>query len=153
MSSSPSPLPACVVPPSTSAPLRAFGEEVEILLSGAQTAGRYSMWHESTPPGGGPPPHLHQHQDEWFYVLEGSAEFLLDGWKPLAPGGAVFVPRGTPHTFRNSGTTPLKMLIQMSPSGFETFFASSAEEFAKATGPDMERVMAISAQHGIQFVT
>lgn len=110
------------------------------------------MWAETTPPGGGPPPHYHDNEDEWFFVLKGSAEFFLHGWNKVAPGGAVFVPKGTVHPFRNAGETPLKMLIQTTPSGFETFFASCAVEFAPPSPPDMERILGIGAKHGIHFV-
>lgn len=147
-----SPVPACVVPKGTRAPLFAFGEEVQILLSGEDTGGRFTMWIETTPPGGGPPPHYHDFEDEWFCVLEGSPEFFLDGWKKVAPGGAVYIPKGTVHTFRNAGDTPLKMLLHTSPSGFEVFFASCAEVFAQSSTPDMERIVAIAARHGIHFV-
>jgi quercetin dioxygenase-like cupin family protein len=145
-------VPACIVPSGTRAPLFAFGEEVQILLSGADTGGRFTMWIETTQPGGGPPPHYHELEDEWFCVLEGSPEFFLDGWTKVAPGGSVYIPRGTVHTFRNAGSTPLKMLIHASPSGFETFFASCAEVFAQSQAPDMERIVAIAAKHGIHFV-
>lgn len=145
-------VPACIVPTATRAPLFAFGEQVQILLSGAETGGRFTMWIETTPPGGGPPPHYHDYEDEWFYVLEGSAEFLLESWTKVGPGGAIYIPKGTVHAFRNAGDIPLKMLLHTSPSGFETFFASCAEEFARSSGPDMGRIVAIAAEYGIHFV-
>ena len=46
--------------------LRAFGEEVTILLDGERTAGKLTMWTEITPPGGGPPPHYHVNEEELF---------------------------------------------------------------------------------------
>jgi hypothetical protein len=55
--------------------LRAFGEEVTILLNSEQTGGRLTMWLETTPPGGGPPPHFHINDDETFHVLEGGSHF------------------------------------------------------------------------------
>ena len=92
-------------------------------------------------------------EDEWFYVLEGEVEFLIDGtWQAVAVGSAVFAPRGTVHTFRNSGDKPLTMLTQTSPAGFETFFERCAEEFARPGPPDMERIVTISAEHGIHYV-
>lgn len=133
--------------------LRAFGEEVHLHLTGRETGGRQALWTEVTPPGGGPPPHYHLHEDETFYVVEGRVSFFVDGaWKEVAPGTAAFMPRGVVHTFRNVGTSPLRMLISTSPSGFETFFARCAEEFAKDGGPDMQRIIAMSAEHGIHFV-
>jgi quercetin dioxygenase-like cupin family protein len=142
-----------IVPSSQRRVLRAFGEEVHLRLTGEQTGGRLALWMEITPPGGGPPPHYHLNEDETFYVIEGFASFYKDGqWQELTPGSAVFMPRGIIHTFKNVGQTPLRMLISTSPAGFETFFARCADEFAKPGAPDMERIVAISAEHGIHFV-
>ena len=110
------------------------------------------MWTEATPPGGGPPPHYHLNEDEWFFPLEGRVEFFKDNaWTEVPIGSAVFMPRGVVHTFRNSGDKPLKMLIHAAPSGFETFFARCAEEFAKPNPPDRSRIVEISAEHGIHY--
>jgi quercetin dioxygenase-like cupin family protein len=149
----PSKLAARVVPPSLSRVLRAFGEEVHFHLTGEETGGRQALWTEITPPGGGPPPHYHLNEDETFFVLEGRVSFYKDGqWEEVAPGTAAFMPRGVVHTFKNVGATPLRMLISTAPAGFEIFFARCAEEFAKPGVPDMERIIAISAEHGIHFV-
>lgn len=153
MTEEPSDLSARVVPPSSGQLLRAFGEEVVVLLGGKDTGGQFAMWTETTPPGGGPPPHYHLNEDEWFFPLEGRVEFYHEGaWNEVPTGTAVFMPKGVVHTFRNCGTGPLKMLIQATPAGFETFFARCAGEFAKPGPPDMERIVAISAEHGIHFV-
>jgi quercetin dioxygenase-like cupin family protein len=133
--------------------LRAFGEEVQIHLSGEQTGGLFTMFTEITPPGGGPPPHWHENEDEWFHVLEGTLSFLVDGrWVDAHPGDSVLAPRNQVHTFKNNTSQATKMLIQTSPSGFEKFFAMAAEEFAKPEGPDMQRAMHIAEAHGIHFV-
>jgi mannose-6-phosphate isomerase-like protein (cupin superfamily) len=63
-------------------------------------------------PGGSPDPpryiaplHLHHHDDEAWYVLEGSLCVLSGDSVILANAGCgVFVPKGTPHTYWN----PLK---------------------------------------------
>jgi hypothetical protein len=62
------------------------------------------------------------------------------------------MPRGVVHTFKNVGDEPSRMLIMTTPSGFENFFARCAEEFARPGGPDMSRILAIGAEHGIHFV-
>ncbi|MCF7788183.1 MAG: cupin domain-containing protein [Prosthecobacter sp.] len=130
-----------------------FGDEVEFVITGAQSGGRFTQWIETTHPGGGPPPHYHTREDENFYVIEGSAEFFQGGkWTAVVPGTAVFMPKGEVHAFRNAGETPLKMLITTVPSGFETFFDRCAVEFAKAEGPDMTRLVEIAGEHGIHFV-
>ncbi|MEM7114992.1 MAG: cupin domain-containing protein [Chloroflexota bacterium] len=133
--------------------LSAFGDELSILLSGEQTGGQLAMLLASTPPDGGPPPHYHENEDEWFYLLEGELELLVDGaWQEIGAGTAVFIPRNTVHAFHNSGDKPLKMLIQTTPAGFETFFTRCADEYAKPGPPNMGRIIEISAEHGIHFV-
>lgn len=144
---------AAVVPQEEARVLRAFGEEVIILLDGERTGGKLTAWTEITPPGGGPPPHYHSVEDETFHVLEGRVAFLLDGeWREIAPGGSAFMPRGVIHTFKNVGDQPSRMLITTMPSGFEKFFARCAEEFAKPSGPDMPSIVQIGVEHGIHFL-
>ncbi len=142
-----------IVPAHSGRVVSAFGEQARFLLTGAETGGRYTQWEEVTPPGGGPPPHYHENEDEWFFVLEGTVSFFRDGeWQDVQPGGGAFFPKGVPHTFKNNGSAPLRLLITTAPSGFEIFFERCAAEFAKEGGPDMERVLAISAEHGIRFL-
>jgi len=134
-------------------PLHAFGEQVTILLHGAQTGGLFTAFLEVTPPGGGPPPHYHEREEEWFYVLEGCVSiFVDDQWTDVQAGDAFFAPRGCVHTFKNNTDRPTRMLIHTSPSGFEHFFAEAAEEFGRPGGPDMNQAVAIAARHGIHFV-
>ena len=98
----------------------------------------------------GPPLHYHENEDELFLVQEGRAGFFYDDqWHEVGRGGVVFMPRKVIHTIKNIGDTPSRMLIQTHPAGFETFFARRAQEFAKPGGPDMQRIVAISAEQGI----
>lgn len=73
---------------------------------------------------GGPARHLHLHQDEWFYVLEG--EFVMevgDKRMTLLPGDSVFAPRTVPHVWANVGASQGKLLIAFTPAGqMEAFF-------------------------------
>ena len=133
--------------------LRAFGEEMTILLDGERTAGTLAMWTAIMPPGGGPPPHYHLNEDETIHVIDGRVSFLLNGeWNEVGPGGTAFIPRGVVHTFKNIGDEPSRHLTMTTPSGFEKFFARCAEEFAKTSKPDMSRIIEIGAEHGIHFV-
>lgn len=133
--------------------LRAFGEEMTVLLDGDHTAGTLAMWTAVTGPGGGPPLHYHLNEDETLHILEGRVALFLDGeWNEVGPGTTVFLPRGVVHTFKNIGDTPCRMLNMATPSGFEKFFARCAEEFTKSGDPDMSRIREIGAQHGIFFL-
>jgi mannose-6-phosphate isomerase-like protein (cupin superfamily) len=72
-------------------------------------------------PGGPPGPprliaplHFHRSDDEAWYVLEGALRVRVG--KEVAEasaGAAVFVPRGTPHTYWNPGPEPVRYLLVM----------------------------------------
>ena len=93
-------------------------------LGPAETQGAYVVIVGAFPPGHPAPPlHVHPHTDETFYVADGDATFQLgDREVPLTAGGLVFVPRGMPHTVRNSGDRPVRGLILVSPGAAEHVF-------------------------------
>lgn len=50
--------------------------------------------------GFSPPQHMHHHEDENFYVLEGQFRFETNGQVfHLGQGESIFLPRGIPHGF------------------------------------------------------
>ena len=55
----------------------------------------------------------HQHtEDEFFFVLEGTAEFHLDGETAVGgPMTSFYCPTGSKHGIRNIGDTELKYLV------------------------------------------
>ena len=62
-----------------SAPTSALvGDTYTILVSGADTAGRYTLIDMHVPSGGGPPPHRHDFE-EMFSVLEGEVKVTFRG--------------------------------------------------------------------------
>src|SRR6187401_2642126 len=76
------------------------GDTYTILLTGADTAGRYCLIDMLVPPGGGPPPHRHDFE-EMFTILEGEIEFTFRGEPSVVRAGeAVNIPANAPHFFR-----------------------------------------------------
>jgi quercetin dioxygenase-like cupin family protein len=139
-----------ILAPGTGRKITAFGDEIIVHLDGTQTGGQFTMFTSFVPPGGGPPIHYHNNEDEWFFPLEGRVEFYKDNaWTEVAMGSVVFMPKGTIHTFRNPGDKPLKMLVHTRPSGFEVFFSKCAEVFAAGGAPDMQKIQMICKEHGI----
>jgi mannose-6-phosphate isomerase-like protein (cupin superfamily) len=60
------------------------------------------------------PLHLHRNDDEAWYVLEGTLCVRVGTDVVEAPAGsAVFVPRGTPHTYWNPGPGLVRYLLVM----------------------------------------
>lgn len=127
---------------------------------GTATGNSFSLVDVKTAPGAGTPPHLQKNDDEAFYVLEGEYEFMLDGrFVTGKPGAFVFVPRGTPHFFRNASTAPARMIIINLPGGLhEGFFEEAGDDIGDATAfpapaaPDMPRLMTAANRFGIEFL-
>jgi mannose-6-phosphate isomerase-like protein (cupin superfamily) len=113
----------------------------------------YSLFENATQPGyPGPPLHRHLTQDESWYVLEGNFTFWIDGQIIQAPAGTfVHGPRGSLHTFSNTGTTVGRMLVAVGPAGdFEAFVEevgepTTAQEPPVLTGlPSLEIITRIA---------
>jgi mannose-6-phosphate isomerase-like protein (cupin superfamily) len=91
-----------------------------------QTAGAYSILELTLAPGQGAPLHIHQREDEIFYVIEGQCDIQYSDVLTTATIGSVAVlPKGVPHAFRNSGTIDTRILITAVPGGLEGFFEES----------------------------
>ncbi len=101
------------------------GDTYTIKARRENTDGVLGLLEASVPAGGGPPPHVHANEDEAYYVLEGELE-VLDGERTFVAraGSFVFIPRGTLHRFRNVGFGHARMLVLITPAGFEEFFVS-----------------------------
>jgi mannose-6-phosphate isomerase-like protein (cupin superfamily) len=62
------------------------------------------------------PLHLHNNDDEAWYVLEGKLCVKVgDDMVEAAAGAAVLVPKGTPHTYWNPDPVPVRYLLIMTP--------------------------------------
>ena len=53
------------------------GDRVTLLLTAADTRGRYTVMEATLPPNAGPPPHVHSREDETFLVLSGEVTFYV----------------------------------------------------------------------------
>ena len=63
--------------------------------------------------------HVHDEEDDSFYILEGEMTFLFVGESAKAPPGTfVLVPPGASHGFVNDGSVPVRMLNIQAPAGF-----------------------------------
>ena len=97
---------------------------------------------------GGPPVHIHLHQDEWFYVMEGEVLIQVAGErKTLRAGESVLGPRGIAHGFAEVGEKPAHMIVAFTPAGkIEGFF----REAAVPNGPPMDA--RLFAKYDMQYV-
>ncbi|MEV8441848.1 cupin domain-containing protein [Actinosynnema sp. NPDC051121] len=133
-------------------PVRWAVEEGRFLLRAPDTGGRFTLVEFTTPPGGGPPAHLHREQDETFIVTSGHYEFWLGGERHEGGvGTVVHGPRGLTHAFRNLSDAPATMLCVITPGGAETMFEQLAALQGRDTPPAWEEVLALAASHGVSY--
>ncbi len=115
--------------------LGVVGDTYTILLSGMDTAGRFTLIDMHVPPGGGPPPHRHDFE-ETFILLDGELQATFRGEKRLVRAGeTVHIPANAPHQFHNASSKPVRMLCICSPAGYEGFFKELGTAVATRTTP------------------
>jgi quercetin dioxygenase-like cupin family protein len=108
------------------------------------TGGSVSVFETSI--GAGPPLHVHDHEDECLYVLDGELSVRCGGDAfDAAAGSFVFLPRGRPHRFWAAGLSARLLLIAV-PGGIEDYFAA-----INAAASDAERVR-IGERYGIRVI-
>ena len=106
------------------------------LASSADTNGAWSVVELTEKPGYKTRLHRHIHTDEAYYVLEGVLTArIADKTYELPAGSYILIPHGTPHAQGNLGKVPVKVLLTVTPSGFEQSFRDRAE-LIKTVKPD-----------------
>jgi mannose-6-phosphate isomerase-like protein (cupin superfamily) len=128
-----------------------FGEiEVLVRATAESTGGAFSIFEEDHPVD--TPLHVHENEDELFYVLEGEHVFQVgDEEFRVGPGGLVFAPRGIPHAQRRVVPRVGRRLVLTSPAGLEGFFRDLADaDRAGTLGP--EAYATASRNHGITWL-
>jgi len=94
-----------------------------IVTTTAQTGGIHFAFDCTEKPGGGPPLHIHETEEEYFFVTEGEFTFFIDGKITKAKAGeSAFVPRGMVHCFKNCTNQDARMLVLFTPGNIEGYF-------------------------------
>jgi quercetin dioxygenase-like cupin family protein len=98
----------------------------------AETGGAYALMEHLLTPAANPPMHVHHHEEEAFYVLDGEIEFEVDGTVAVAvPGTFALAPAGKPHCFRVLTPTARMLVLASSPGGTTN---GGSEAFFRAAG-------------------
>jgi len=130
-----------------------LGQEVTLRVTCAETDDRYYVFEGLAPAGAVVPPHIHQHEDEIVYVLEGEFEVQLgeEAFR-LRAGESRYFPRHVVHGFTNVGAEPARTLFFVSPgANFERFFEELSALPADLP-PAPAKVHEIFARHEIDIV-
>jgi quercetin dioxygenase-like cupin family protein len=94
----------------------AMGSLFERLATASETGGALGVSLVTQPPGIATPLHVHSHEAEAFYVLEGQLTYQAGASvHRLRSGSFIYLPLGVPHAFRITGSSPAKLLAVVVP--------------------------------------
>jgi mannose-6-phosphate isomerase-like protein (cupin superfamily) len=126
------------------------GIEIIVRASGTSTGGAFSIIEEVDPVD--TPLHIHQNEDELWYILEGQHIIQVGDEKlSVGPGDIAFAPRGVPHAQRRVVERTGRFLVVFSPAGCEGFFRELAD--AERNNADMsDAYAAASKKYGITWL-
>jgi quercetin dioxygenase-like cupin family protein len=130
-----------------------LGHTANVKVSSADTPGGAYTFELVTPAGlPGPPPHVHENEDELITVISGEFDVLIGGHVTRAKAGDVMnFARGTAHTFTHVGNEPGVTLWTVTPgASFEAFF----EELGAlpAGPPDPAVLVPLFARYGMTIL-
>ena len=102
-----------------SAPIKTrHGSEIRPLIDRTNSEiTQCSLAEEMLPPGCAVTPHHHRKLEEIYYVVSGQGEMTVGATsRKVGPGDAVYVPRESRHTLKNTGSEPIKLLLVCGPA-------------------------------------
>jgi quercetin dioxygenase-like cupin family protein len=141
------PAPMFVSPPQVQLP-----PGTTVRLSSRETQGEYCVCEMTTPPGHGVPAHVHDRDEEFYYVLEGAYEFQAGDKRYVAETGSmVVIPRDVPHSFYNRSNAVARALMIFRPGGFDELIGEIRQSAAAGTLDERQR-RAIHAKWGVKFL-
>jgi quercetin dioxygenase-like cupin family protein len=135
--------------------IRVGAIEIRYILEGSDTGGALALFETVVPPNTRvPAPHRHVTYDETVHVLSGTCAFTVEGNESsLAPGQALFIPRGAAHHFVNRGSDTVRFLVTVTPGVLSSeFFREVGAVMAAGGPPDLKRIAEIMQRHGLQAV-
>lgn len=96
------------------------GERIAVRLSNRDTNGMYAIVESVAAPGCATPMHLHRNEAEQVLIIEGAYRIAV-GEKvfEMSGGDSITLPRGVPHSWRNISSELGRMVVILTPAGFE----------------------------------
>lgn len=117
-----------------------------------QTGSGYYLFEFDFDPESGNRLHVHRHEDEVVYVIEGAIEIRLGNQKLQAgTGGVAHLPKQIPHALHNPLKTRSRYLGMAMPGGMENFFDELAAAHEASTLDDAIH-RRISQKYGIEWL-
>ncbi len=154
------PVPRSVISsPDTQAAIWFLGALSQVRLSGEQTGGTFSLADNLGRRGNASPVHVHDRDDETFFVLDGELRgFAGEDDYTAGPGTVAFLPRRLRHAYVVTSATA-RFLALHAPVGFEQFAAEVGQPARAVTlppppagPPDFAALAQAAARYGITIL-
>jgi quercetin dioxygenase-like cupin family protein len=145
--------------PDTQTAIWFLGALSQVRLSGEQTGGAFSLTDNRVRRGTASPAHVHDHEDETLFVLDGELRVLVgEDDHSAGPGTVAVLPRRLRHAYVVTSATARFLSLHI-PGGFEQFAAEVGEPAPALTlppppagPPDLAALAQVAARHGITIV-
>lgn len=129
--------------------LNVLGIPHAVLVEGHENPSGYEMLEVTGSPGMGVPLHVHEHEDETFYVAEGAVAFITKEGEEIGTAGTCAnLPRGIPHGYRIEAPNT-RIALMVSPGRLVPMFRELAS--LPPGEPDLEAVSAVVGRYGVMF--
>jgi len=132
------------------------------LAGGSDNDGAFDLVESKMQKGTEPPPHVHEREDELFYILSGEIKVFVNGQVlSVAAGESVFLPKTVPHAYLIQ-SDECHVLALMTPGGFlnainkmnaparSMEIPSDMETYATA---DLTATMAVFLKYDVRMLT
>ena len=132
-----------------------LGGRYEFKATGADTANEYTLVEVRASKDFAVPMHVHDAENEGFFVVSGSVRLIIDERiVDIGAGEFAFAPSGTAHAFKlASDDAALLLMISPGAHGPEGMIREMADRpGAPVTAPNMETLGRIAAKHGTRIV-
>lgn len=129
------------------------GTDIFHRAKSGDTAQIFSVVELATQPGQGVKVHVHDHEDELVYVVEGEIEVTLGDQSMRATAGVLaLLPRGIPHGFLNIGDKPSRVLDVILPGKFDQYFVELHNLYDDSGKADDAKLNALAEKYGIRYL-
>ena len=128
------------------------GRDLIFKVTGEDTGGAFDYFIVEVAPHGGPPLHVHHHQEETIHVLKGQYKIRIgDSTFYCDPGCFAYLPSKVPHAFLNLTDEPGEIIVIYTPGGGHKFY----EEFgpiSRSGPPDPKQLAPLFEKYGMTLL-
>jgi quercetin dioxygenase-like cupin family protein len=128
------------------------GRDLIFKLTGEETGGAFDYFIVQVAPHGGPPLHVHHHQEETIHVLKGKYKVRVgDNIYYCNEGDFAYLPSKIPHAFLNLTEEDGEIIVVYTPGGGHKFY----EELGPLTrngNPDRRMVSEVFEKYGMSLL-